>query len=83
MCALVVVEREVVLQVLFQLRYFGLSERFWVNHQARYSLEVGKNRLKNWLDNEVRVCAMLHLACIEAYRNAEDHQVLVSLCHLW
>ena len=26
-------------------RYFGLSERFWVNLQARYDLEVEKDRL--------------------------------------
>ena len=27
-------------------RYFGLSERFWLNLQARYDLEVEKDRLK-------------------------------------
>jgi len=27
-------------------RYFGLSERFWINLQARYNLEVEKDRLK-------------------------------------
>ena len=36
-------------------RYFGLSERFWINIQARYNLEIEKDRLKNRLDNEVRV----------------------------
>jgi addiction module HigA family antidote len=39
-------------------RYFGLSERFWVNLQARYNLEVEKDRLKDRLDKEVRVYAM-------------------------
>ena len=38
-------------------RYFGLSERFWVNLQARYNLEVEKDRLKDRLDQEVRVYA--------------------------
>ena len=36
-------------------RYFGLSERFWINLQARYNLEIEKDRLKNRLDNEVHV----------------------------
>jgi hypothetical protein len=26
-------------------RYFGTSERFWINLQARYDLEVEKDRL--------------------------------------
>lgn len=38
-------------------RYFGLSERFWINLQARYNLEVEKDRLKDRLDQEVRVYA--------------------------
>ena len=36
-------------------RYFGLSERFWMNLQARYNLEVEKDRLKDRLDKEVQV----------------------------
>ena len=36
-------------------RYFGLSERFWLNLQARYDLEVEKDRLKDRLEKEVRV----------------------------
>ena len=39
-------------------RYFGLSERFWINLQARYNLEIEKDRLKDRLDKEVRVYAM-------------------------
>ena len=39
-------------------RYFGLSERFWMNLQARYNLEVEKDRLRDRLDREVRVRAM-------------------------
>lgn len=38
-------------------RYFGLSERFWLNLQARYDLEVEKDRLEERLENEVRVLA--------------------------
>ncbi len=38
-------------------RYFGLSERFWVNLQARYDLEVVKDRLKDRLGKEVHVYA--------------------------
>jgi len=40
-------------------RYFGLSERFWINLQVRYNLEVEKDRLKDRLDDEVRVLAAI------------------------
>ena len=36
-------------------RYFGTSERFWLNLQARYDLEVEKDRLGDRLRREVRV----------------------------
>ena len=36
-------------------RYFGLSERFWINLQARYDLEVEKDRLRDRLEREVQV----------------------------
>jgi len=38
-------------------RYFGLSERFWLNLQARYDLEVEKDRLKGRLEEEVKILA--------------------------
>ena len=38
-------------------RYFGQSERSWVNLQTRYNLEVEKDRLQDRLDKEVRVYA--------------------------
>jgi addiction module HigA family antidote len=38
-------------------RYFGLSERFWLNLQARYDLEVEKDRLAGRLEQEVKVLA--------------------------
>ena len=34
-------------------RYFGTSERFWLNLQARYDLETAKDRLGKRLDEEV------------------------------
>jgi antitoxin HigA-1 len=34
-------------------RYFGTSERFWLNLQSRYDLEVEKDRLGERLDTEV------------------------------
>jgi len=35
-------------------RFFNMSERFWLNLQARYDLEVEKDRLGDRLDREVR-----------------------------
>ena len=34
-------------------RYFSLSDRFWVNLQTRYDLEMEKDRLKDRLEREV------------------------------
>ena len=39
-------------------RYFGLSERFWVNLQTRYDLEIEKDRLQDRLEKEVQVYSM-------------------------
>jgi addiction module HigA family antidote len=36
-------------------RYFGTSERFWLNLQTRYDLEVVKARLADRLESEVAV----------------------------
>ena len=38
-------------------RYFGTSERFWLNLQIRYELEMQKDRLGDRLAAEVRVLA--------------------------
>ena len=38
-------------------KYFGLSERFWINLQTRYDLETEKDRLKDRLNKEVHVYA--------------------------
>ncbi len=36
-------------------RFFGTSERFWLNLQNRYDLEVEKDRLGKALDEEVEI----------------------------
>jgi addiction module HigA family antidote len=36
-------------------RYFGTTERFWLNLQAHYDLEVVKDRLGKRLEREVKV----------------------------
>jgi len=41
-------------------RYFGLSERFWINMQARYDLEIEKDRLQDRLAKEVQVYVAAH-----------------------
>lgn len=42
---------------LWLARYFGTSERFWLNLQARYELETEKDRLGKRLQREVQVHA--------------------------
>lgn len=36
-------------------RYFGMSDRFWMNLQARYDLELEKDRLGSRLEEEVEL----------------------------
>ena len=36
-------------------RYFGMSERFWINLQTNYDLEIEKDHLQDRLDKEVHV----------------------------
>lgn len=38
-------------------RYFGTSDHFWLNLQARYDLEVERDRLGRRLEEEVAVLA--------------------------
>ena len=38
-------------------RYFGTSDRFWLNLQSRYDLESEKDRLGRRLEKEVAVLA--------------------------
>ena len=39
-------------------RYFGMSERFWINLQTSYDLEVEKDRLQDRLEKEVHAYAV-------------------------
>jgi len=43
-------------------RYFGMTERFWLNLQGRYDLEVEKDRLGERLEQEVRVLGVRAVA---------------------
>ena len=36
-------------------KYFGMSDRFWMNLQTRYDLELEKDRLGTRLDKEVEL----------------------------
>ncbi|MBN1880034.1 HigA family addiction module antidote protein [bacterium] len=36
-------------------RYFGLSERFWLNLQSRYDIEIEKDKQKGRLTTEVKI----------------------------
>ncbi|MBD2481917.1 HigA family addiction module antitoxin [Planktothrix sp. FACHB-1365] len=40
-------------------KYFGLSERFWLNVQVTYDLELAKEQLEDRLESEVKVCIVL------------------------
>ncbi len=39
-------------------RYFSLSERFWLNLQARYDLEMEKDKLNGRIEKEVKVLTL-------------------------
>lgn len=39
-------------------RYFGTSERFWLNLQSRYDLELHKMELGDRLEKEVKILAL-------------------------
>jgi addiction module HigA family antidote len=39
-------------------RYFGLSDHFWLNLQARYDIELEKDKLCGRIEKEVKVLAM-------------------------
>jgi len=41
-------------------RYFKLSERFWLNLQARFDLETEKDRLNGRIEAEVKIFEMSH-----------------------
>ena len=39
-------------------RYFGLSDRFWINLQSRYDIEVEKDKLAGRLEKEVKILTL-------------------------
>ena len=41
-------------------RFFGMSENFWMNLQARYDLEIQKDQLDGRLERKVRVYTAFH-----------------------
>jgi antitoxin HigA-1 len=38
-------------------RYFGTSDRFWLNLQTSYDLDIERDRLGSRLEKEVTACA--------------------------
>ena len=38
-------------------RYFGTSERFWMNLQTRYAIELAKDKLGDRLEKDIHVLA--------------------------
>ena len=54
-------ERSITADTALRLsHYFGMSENFWMNLQARYDLEIQKDQLDGRLEREVRVYAPTH-----------------------
>ena len=47
---------------LWLSRYFGMSERFWLNLQTRYDLEIQKDRLDKQLEQYVKVLSTAPVA---------------------
>jgi addiction module HigA family antidote len=43
-------------------RYFGLSERFWLNLQSRYDIEIEKDKLEGRLEREVKTLTFNQLS---------------------
>ena len=54
-------------------RYFGTSERFWLNLQARYDLEVQKDRLGARLSREVKVRVLANVQSCHLPGRHSDH----------
>ena len=47
-------------------RYFGLSERFWLNLQTRHKFGMEKYRLQDRLDKEVQVSGQARKMAIDS-----------------
>jgi antitoxin HigA-1 len=50
-------------------RYFGLSERFWMNLQSRYDLETEKDRLQDHLEQEAKIYPPTNLSSWDGANN--------------
>jgi addiction module HigA family antidote len=47
--------KEITPEIALRLsKYFGLSEKFWLNIQLKYDLEVTKDKLEDKLDQEIQ-----------------------------
>jgi addiction module HigA family antidote len=55
-------------------RFFGTSERFWMNLQSRYDLEIEKDRLGPTLDDIRPLSAASLRAAPRSVRNKADRQ---------
>ncbi len=42
-------------------RFFGNSERFWLNLQTSFDLEIERRKLAHRLETEVRIYAPIHV----------------------
>ena len=38
--------------------YFGLSDRFWINLQSRYDIEIEKDKLAGRIEKEVKILTL-------------------------
>lgn len=48
-------EKPITTEIALRLsKYFGLSERFWLNLQLKYDLEITKDKLENKINSEVK-----------------------------
>ena len=64
-------------------RYFGTSERFWLNPQAQYDLDVEYDRVGNRIEKEIEPYVHLRLTSSRCQRSMvsglttnEDHRPL-------
>ncbi len=48
-------------------RYFGLSDRFWLNLQSRYDLEIEKDRLRDRIEKGVKVLTKKNCVAIRSF----------------
>jgi hypothetical protein len=62
--------------------FFGLSERFWINLQTRYDIEVEKDKLQDRLKNECIFMLKHNRGMLQLVRGREMRLLwLVSIVH--